>query len=136
MSERTRFLSRLIGLYCLLAALMMVMQRERMIAAVTALVQNGPLLLILGVLTVAAGLALVLAHNIWSGGALPVVVTLIGWLTLLKGLLLWLLSPAAAAQFYLQQLHYPQLFYLYAAVSFVIGVYLTIGGFRRTAPVA
>jgi hypothetical protein len=26
-----------------------------------------------------AGLAVVVAHNVWSGGALPVVVTLVGW---------------------------------------------------------
>ena len=133
MSYRTMFLARLIGLYCLLAALIMVVHREGMIAAVEALVLDAPLLLILGVITVAAGLALVLAHNIWSGGALPVVVTLIGWLTLLKGLFLWLLSPAAAAQFYLQQLHYPQLYYLYAAATLLIGAYLTVAGFRASA---
>jgi hypothetical protein len=132
MSNRTRFLARLIGLYCLLAAVMMLLQREGMIAAVTAIVQHGALLLILGLITVAAGLALVLAHNVWSGGALPVIVTLIGWATLLKGLMFWVLPPAAAAAFYLQHLRYAQLFYLYAALSLVIGVYLTVAGFRNT----
>ena len=129
MSDRTIYLARLIGLYCLLAGLIMVVQREGMVAAVEALVLDRALLLILGVITVAVGLAMILAHNIWSGGALPVVVTLIGWLTLIKGLVLWLMSPPAAAQFYLQQLHYPQLYYLYATVTLVIGVYLTVAGF-------
>jgi len=128
-SDRTIYLARLIGLYCLLAGLIMVVQREGMVAAVEALVLDRALLLILGVITVAVGLAMILAHNIWSGGALPVVVTLIGWLTLIKGLVLWLMSPPAAAQFYLQQLHYPQLYYLYATVTLVIGVYLTVAGF-------
>jgi hypothetical protein len=131
--NRSTYLARLIGLYCLLAALIMFVHREGMIAAVEALVLDRPSLLILGVLTVAAGLAMVLAHNVWSGGALPVVVTLIGWLTLLKGMVLWLVSPPAAAQFYLEQLHYPQLYYLYAAVTLVIGAYLTVGGFRASA---
>jgi hypothetical protein len=131
--ERTTYLARLIGLYCLLAGLIMLVHREGMIAGVEALVLDAALLLILGVIIVAAGLAVILAHNIWSGGALPVVVTLIGWLTLIKGLVLWLLSPPAAAQLYLQQLHYPQLYYLYAAVTLLIGVYLTVGGFRATA---
>jgi len=129
-SDRTTYLARLIGLYCLLAGLIMVVQREGMVAAVEALVLDRALLLILGVITVAVGLAMILAHNIWSGGALPVLVTLIGWLTLIKGLVLWLMSPPAAAQFYLQQLHYPQLYYLYATVTLVIGVYLTVAGFR------
>jgi hypothetical protein len=41
----------------------------------------------LGAITLAAGLAMVLAHNIWSGGALVVVVTVVGWITLIKSLL-------------------------------------------------
>jgi vacuolar-type H+-ATPase subunit I/STV1 len=129
-SGRTRYLSRLMGLYCLLAGVIMLVHREGMIAAVEELVLDRPLLLILGVIIVAVGLAMVLAHNVWSGGALPVVVTLIGWLTMLKGLVLWLLSPQAAAQLYLQQLHYAQLYYLYAAVTLALGVYLTLAGFR------
>jgi len=133
MSDRTAFIARLIGLYCVSAALLMILQREGMIAAVTAIVQNGALLLILGVITVPVGLAIILTHNVWSGGALPVIVTLIGWLTLLKGVMFWILPPATAAQFYLQQLHYVQLFYLYAGLSLVIGLYLTWGGFRRAA---
>jgi hypothetical protein len=130
MSDRTTYLARLIGLYCLLAGVIMLVHREGMIAGVEALVLDAPLLLILGVITVAAGLAMILAHNIWSAGALPLAVTLIGWLTLIKGLVLWLLSPQAAARFYLQQLHYPQLYYLYAAVTLLIGAYLTVAGFR------
>ena len=31
-----------------------------------------------------AGLAMVLTHNVWSGGALAIVVTLIGWLLLIR----------------------------------------------------
>lgn len=129
MTENTRFLARLIGLYCLLAALVMAVQREAWIAAVTALVHDAPLMLLLGVVVVAAGLALVLTHNIWTGGALPVIVTVIGWLTLLKGMMLWLLPPAAAADFYLERLHYGRLYYLYCAVSCALGLYLTVAGF-------
>jgi hypothetical protein len=130
MSHRTLFLARLIGLYCLLAAAMMLVQRDAMVASVTALVHEGPLLLLLGLVTVAAGLAMILCHNLWSGGTLPVVVTLIGWLTLIKGLMFWLLPPAIAADFYLQRLHYVRLFYLYLAVTLLIGAYLTVAGFR------
>jgi hypothetical protein len=133
MSERTRFLARLIGLYCLLAALMMLVQRDAMVSAITQLLHDPSVMLLLGVLLVAAGLALVLAHNLWSGGALPIAVTVIGWLTLIKGLVFWLLPPGAAASFYLERLHYADLYYLYCGVAFAIGLYLTIGGFRARA---
>jgi vacuolar-type H+-ATPase subunit I/STV1 len=131
MLDRTRFLARLIGVYCLLAAVMMGLQRAAMIAAVSAAVHDAPLMLVLGTITLAAGLALVLSHNLWSGGALTVVVTVIGWLTLLKGLMFWVLPPGGvAAELYLERLHYAQLYNLYCAFTLVTGLYLTLGGFR------
>jgi len=129
MSSRTVFLSRLIGLYCIVIALSMMTRRQATVETVTALLQNPSMMLIVGIITLAAGLAVVLAHNIWSGGALVVVVTVVGWVTLIKGLSFLFLSPEVEAEFFLRQLHYQQLFYLYGAVSLVLGVYLAYGGF-------
>ena len=98
----------------------------------TALVHNPPLLLTFGMVWLIAGLAMVLGHNVWSGGALPVIVTLVGWLILLRGLLLLFLSPAAAVGLF-AGLHFEQLFYLYAAISLILGVYLTYGGVSSTS---
>jgi len=130
MSSRTTFLARLIGLYCLIAALAMAVRGAQTVAMVTALLHDGPLVFILGMLLLVAGLAVVLAHNLWSGGVLPIIVTLIGWATLIKGCVFMALSPATLAGFYLGQLHYAQLNYLLAAFSFLIGLYLTVAGFR------
>jgi len=88
MSPRTLFLSELIGLYCILIGLSMMTRGQATVETVTALLQNSAMTLILGVITLAAGLAMVLAHNIWSGSALAVVVTLVGWMALIKSLLL------------------------------------------------
>jgi vacuolar-type H+-ATPase subunit I/STV1 len=85
---------------------------------------------ILGAITLIAGLAMVLAHNIWSGSALAVVVTLVGWITLIKGLSFLFLSSEVETELLLRQLHYPELFYLYGAISLALGIYLTYGGFR------
>ena len=130
MLPRTIFLSRLIGLYCILIALSMITRRQATVETVTALLQNPSMMLILGVITLAAGLALVLAHNIWSGGALVVVVTLVGWMALVKSLFFLFLPPEMEAGLFLRQIHYQQLFYVYSAISLVLGVYLTYGGFR------
>ena len=67
------------------------------------------------------------------GGALPVTVTLVGWVTLVKGALLLILSPEAESRFFLEGLHYVQLFYVYAAIALLLGVYLTYSGIRSTA---
>jgi len=133
MSPRTAFLARLIGLYSILVALSMITHKQATVVMVTALVRNPPGLFIVGVITLGVGLAMVLGHNVWSGGALAVIVTLIGWLALIKGLLFLFLSPDAAVGFFLGGFRYEQLFYLYASISLVLGVYLTYGGFRSTS---
>jgi len=133
MSPRTTFLSRLLGLYYIFAALSMVTHKRVTVETVMALVHNPPVLFIAGLITLVGGLAMILGHNVWSGGGVPVVVTLIGWITLIKSLLFLFLSPEAAVGFFLEGLRYEQLFYLYAAISFIVGVYLTYGGFRSTS---
>jgi hypothetical protein len=124
----TSFLSRLIGLYCILISVSMVVHRHAMVETVTALVHDPALLLIACVMGLIAGLAMVLGHSIWSGGALPVIVTLVGWLILIKCLLFLVLPPYAAVALF-EMLHYDQFFFAYVAVLLIVGVYLTYGGF-------
>lgn len=131
MSERTTFLGRLIGLYCILYPLSMVVHKQASIEAVTGMVQNPALMLLLGVFVLVAGLAIVLGHNIWSGGPLPVTITLVGWASIAKALLFLLLGPHAVSAV-MDALHYAQLFYFYMAVSIALGLYLTIAGFHRS----
>ena len=133
MSPRTVFLSRLVGLYCILDALSMITRRQATLESVRALLHDPSMIFVLGVITLAAGLAMVLAHNIWSGGALVVIVTLVGWITLIKSLFFLFLPPEMEAGLFLGQLHYQQLFYLYTGVSLVLGIYLTYGGFKSTS---
>jgi len=128
MSPLTTFLSRLLGLFSILFSVSMVAHRQATVETVTALVHSPPLLLIIGIILLVAGLAIVLGHSIWSGGVLPVVVTLVGWLTLIRGVVLLFLPPEAAVTLF-GSIHFEQFFYAYAAVSFIIGAYLTYGGF-------
>ena len=129
MPSRTIFLSRLLGLYCLLVAIGMMIHRQLTVETVTALLHDAPLMFIVGIMALAAGLAIVLAHNVWSGGVLPVVITVIGWLSLIKGLLFVFLTPDMEADLFLDKMHYGQLFYIYAGISLFLGVYLTYCGF-------
>ena len=133
MSTRTVFLSKLFGLYYLFAALAMILHKQRFVETVTALLHDASVMFLVGILTLLGGLALVLAHNVWSRGALAVVVTLIGWITLVEGLLFLFLTPEMEAEVFLTNLHYAQLFYVYAAISLVLGAYLAYGGFTSTS---
>ena len=70
MSPLTTFLSRLIGLFSILVSLSLVTHEQATVETLTALVHNPPLLLTFGMVWLIAGLAMVLGHNVWSGGAL------------------------------------------------------------------
>jgi hypothetical protein len=124
----TKFLAKLMGLWIVLTVLGMVVNKGTTIAAIDALFSDPALMLITGIFTLVIGLAVVVGHNRWSGGALPVVVTLYGWAALLKGLLFICLPSSAEAGFY-QAVHFQRFFYAYFVVALVLGVYLMYGGF-------
>jgi len=128
MSALTIFLGRLIGVYCLVVGLMMMANRRTMVDAVNALIRSPPLVLLAGVFAVAVGLGLVIGHNVWAGGALPVVVTLVGWASLIKGCVLLALPPGQMAKLY-ETLRYEQFYLAFASVTLALGLYLTIAGF-------
>jgi hypothetical protein len=77
MTSRTIFLSKLLGLYYIFAALAMIVHKQSFVETVTALVHNSSIMFLGSIVAVLGGLALILAHNIWSRGALALVVTLI-----------------------------------------------------------
>lgn len=126
MSSRTLFISRLMGLYLLCASLTMFTHKQGIVQMEDTMVHNPALLYLAGVIALGAGLAVVLGHNVWHGGALPVTVTVTGWVMLLKGFLLML--PGLTAAFW-ESLRYEQLYYLYASIAFALGAYLTLAGF-------
>jgi hypothetical protein len=133
MSSLTTFLGRLIGIYCIFVSLAMLTRKQATVDVLTALLHNAPILFALGAITVIAGLAMVLGHNIWSGGALPVLVTLTGWIALIKGSLLLFLSPQQESSLFLDTMHLEQFFYEYLGATLLIGVYLTYAASRRSA---
>jgi len=131
MSNRTLFLSRLIGPLFTLIALAILIQGQIMVQTFAGMLHDRPLICITAIFILAAGLAIVILHNQWSGGLLPVVITVLGWITLLKGALLLLLPPESLITIY-GSLRLGDLLYLYAAIDLVIGIYLTVAGFLAT----
>jgi hypothetical protein len=128
MSPLTLFLGRFLGLFCLLLCAVLVARPKASLEAITSMMETPGLILLTGIWTVACGAALVVGHSVWSGGALPVAVTLLGWLTLIKGVALLAIPPRALVAFY-RALHYPAWFRLYMTVALVFSVWLTVTAF-------
>jgi hypothetical protein len=108
----------------------MAIHRQAVVQMVTGLFHDPAMVFFIGLITVVAGVAMVLAHNVWSGGALPVIVTLFSWITLLKGLSLMFLFPCAELASGMGILYQsPVCFYLSMTLIFLLGIYLTYKGF-------
>jgi hypothetical protein len=130
MSTRTAFLSRLIGMYCIIVAIAMALHKGATIQMVTALVNDAPVLYLFGLIIVAVGLAMILKHNVWRRGPLAIIVTLVGWATLLKGLLFLFLPPPIAAGVAIWGSAYQQYYYLDVGLALALGIYLAYGSFK------
>jgi hypothetical protein len=97
MRPLTVYLARLIGLVVILVALAETIRGQTTVETITSLLRDPPTVLLFGTVLLVAGLTIVLGYNVWRAGLLPVAVTVIGWLLLLRGLLLLLLPADAAA---------------------------------------
>jgi hypothetical protein len=125
----TVFLARFLGLFLIIESLSMLTQKPAMLELITRLIQDRPLLFIVEVLGVLGGLAMVLGHTVWSGGLLPVVVTLIGWVALIRSVVLLFISPEAVQNF-VTAIRFEQNYYLFVGISLLLGLYLTYAGFK------
>lgn len=136
MSPRTAFLGKLLGLYCIAISLAMLAHPQATVEIMLAIVQNGPLLFVCGLLGFTAGLAIVLVHNRLSGSALAVVVTIFGWAALIKGALLLLLSPETQRAIFFVGFGYQRHPSVYAVLLLLFGAYMTYAGFSCKARAA
>ena len=128
MPRLTIYLARFIGLFLLIVSLSMFLDRDSIIEMATALIDDRALLLIVGLIALGIGLAIVVGHNVWSGGPMPILITLFGWSQLLRGLAL-LLLPAETQIAFFQVMRLEDFFYIYAGIPLVLGAYLTYAGF-------
>ncbi|MGO9358623.1 MAG: hypothetical protein ACLP1D_13265 [Xanthobacteraceae bacterium] len=128
MHTLTIFLAKLIGLYVVLMAGGMLINRTSALAAIDGMIRSPQLLLFAGIVWLPAGLALVIGHNVWSGGALAVVVTLIGWVALVKAVALIAVPQDRMLQLY-RSMHYDRWFSIYMAVILLLGLVLTLAAF-------
>jgi hypothetical protein len=129
MSPLTRYLSRLLGVFLLVTAVSEWTQPGLLTTIAPTMVDQPALLWVSGMLTFAAGLAIVLGHNAWANPP-AVIVSLLGWLTAIKGAAL-LLIPAAGWTALLGSMHYPSHFWVYTILPAAAGAYLIYAGFIR-----
>ena len=127
MLPRTRYLARLMGLTLTILALSELLRRQATMDAAASMTKETGMLWLAGLATLASGLAVVLAHNIWRGGLATVLVTVLGWMAAFKGAAV-LLVPAPCWVAMIDVGGYARFYYVYAAIPTVLGAYLVWAG--------
>lgn len=133
MPALTIYLSRLIGVVFLIVAAAMLANKEMGVAALGQLGVDRTPLLLLGLVRVVFGVVIVLVHNVWRRGFWPLLVTLIGWAILIRGVIVLFIPPEAMAGI-MDAAHVVDFYYVYAVIPLVLGGYLALRGFSASAP--
>ena len=128
MSSQTLFLAKLIGAYALIMAAWLAMRKDVALDLVNRIISDSVAVALVGMIRLVIGLAIVLGHDVWRGGALAIVVTLVGWVTLLSGLLTLLAAPATVRSIF-ASMQFERRYPMFVGVSALLGLYLLIGGF-------
>jgi hypothetical protein len=89
--------------------------------------KNAALLYLGGIFALVVGLLIVLTHNVWKGGW-PAVITVFGWISIVKGAWLLVFPDTAPGVIKAYQKRSPFLL-AQAAILILIGLGLTIFGY-------
>ena len=122
----TFFLAEMFGWYLLIIGALFLFKRREFVAAATEMAGSKAMLLITGLVATLCGLMVVLSYEGWGLGAIPVLVTILGWVVLLKGLAIVFL-PQQVVNAWTRWSNLEKLAYLYAAVTIIVGLFLVLG---------
>jgi uncharacterized membrane protein HdeD (DUF308 family) len=125
--ETTLFLAQFMGAFSIIAACSMFFERKMLLSIFDQTAKNRALLYMIGVAEVIGGLLITLQHQSWSPD-LPLVVSLLGWLLLLEGII-YVFLPMKSARSIFKWLHDKQVYYLIALCYLLVGIYLAYSGF-------
>jgi|SRR5262245_53075340 uncharacterized membrane protein len=127
-SATSIFLARLIGPVLIAIAVGMLVNKDHYRRMAEEGLRSHVLIYVTGVLTMAAGLAIVLTHNVWALNW-RVLITLIGWLFLIGGAVR-IVAPQQPEQMGRWFLRHPQGMLIMPVVLLALGAVLCFFGYR------
>jgi drug/metabolite transporter (DMT)-like permease len=114
-------LAQIWGIGCIVFGLSMLLNKKWIAVAVEEITQNQGVMLLAGLVALILGLVLVALNNIWTSG-LPLFITILGWLTLIKGAII-LLFPTFTVSYY-KKMNKGNIFVWGGVVVLILGLVL------------
>ena len=91
----TRVMARILGPFMAIIGCAVALRADAMTLILPGFLKDAPLVLITGVFTLALGLVIIVAHQRWDSAA-AIVISVLGWITAIRGALLLLASDFVA----------------------------------------
>jgi hypothetical protein len=122
--------AQLTGLSLVAVSTAMLARPRGMLIMVERLLENPPVMYVLGLIQIVGGLTMVLTQDATSGANLPLVLSLVGWWFLIRGGMLMFMSPEAIWSLVdsidLRKYHFAS-----NILGLAIGIYLAYTGFTH-----
>ena len=91
-------IAQALGIFFVVAGIAMIVSSKSVVTAIGQSVENKGLLFVWGLLALLVGAVVVVLNNAWTSG-LPLIITILGWLAVVKGAFI-LIFPGAAVSLY------------------------------------
>ena len=125
--ESSIFLARLLGPYCIIVALGILLNLKTYRKVMEDFFKNPALVYISGVMALLFGLLVVLFHNVWAA-EWTVIITVFGWLGLIKGI--WLIVfPNRLAKITEAFLRRVDFLVVHLLIILLLGIFLSCVGY-------
>ncbi len=124
--ELSIFLAKLLGLYMLIIAAIMLFRKNTFQFAIHEMISSIGLIIFIGILNLIVGLAIVLGHSVWEWNWRGLI-TLLGYLSLIKGVsrIAFPQEEIKMAKSVMQGWGY----WVVWGITLVLGIFLTYKGF-------
>jgi hypothetical protein len=119
----TAVLAQILGIMFVVLGLSMLFQKKYTLLVVEELVQSKSFMWMGGFIALTMGAVIVALNNVWSSG-LPLLITIIGWASLIKGTFL-LLFPNLTISYY-RKVNRGSVFIWGGLVVFILGLILLL----------
>lgn len=128
MAAASLFLARFLGSFILILGVLSIFRHEQLAAFADGLLQDRSTRYSFGLMQLAVGLAVVMAHNVWVW-SYELIITLIGWILVFEAL--WhLTSTGPADEIFLESAENTRYWIIVGLLSMVVGGYLLMKGLR------
>lgn len=126
--ELSLFLAQLFGAYFLIIGIIFIWRRKALIPVFEEFAGKRSLMVVIAIVEIFAGLALAIAHNIWTYD-FRVIITIIGYWMIIEGVLYLLLPSKKVVKNIIKIFSRPGWYITGSLIAIIVGVYLLNVGF-------